>query len=81
MYVLVCTCRLKFANWSLQNLSLKCFFSFFVIFFFIDRSEASGHHMAKLSLICNDSLTENETFLEYINTTNVPIDSYVSMIH
>ena len=37
--------------------------------------------MAKISLICNDSLPENETFFEYINTKNIPTDTYVSVIH
>ena len=50
----------------------------FVCFFVCCRS--SEHHSAKISLVCNDTLAENETSFKYINTTNVPTNTYVSKI-
>jgi len=37
---------------------------------------SSEHHSAKISLVCNDTLAENETSFKYINTTNVPTNTY-----
>lgn len=39
------------------------------------RDERSGHR-AVISLICNYSLPQNETFFEYVNTSNIPVDTY-----
>ncbi|XP_022808962.1 uncharacterized protein LOC111345940 isoform X2 [Stylophora pistillata] len=40
------------------------------------KDEKSGHG-AVISLICNNSLPQNETFFEYIGTSYVPVDTYV----
>ena len=42
------------------------------------RNGISGHG-AKISLICNETMTENEAIFEFINVTNIPTDTYVSM--
>ena len=42
------------------------------------RNSISGHG-AKISLICNETMTENEAIFEFINVTNIPKDTYVSM--
>ena len=44
------------------------------------RNDTDQGHGMKISLICNDAITENETIFEYINTTNNPTDTYVSML-
>ena len=74
---------LMFDNWirAAKFVFEMHFLFLFIMCFSIGRSEASEHHMAKISLICNDSLAKNETFFEYINTTNMPTDTYVSVIH
>ncbi|XP_073230323.1 uncharacterized protein [Porites lutea] len=40
------------------------------------RSRAAEHHSAVISLVCNETLPENETVFEYINTVNIPTDTY-----
>lgn len=40
------------------------------------RNDTDQGHGMKISLICNDAITENETIFEYINTTNNPTDTY-----
>ncbi|KAM7440627.1 hypothetical protein ABFA07_010158 [Porites harrisoni] len=40
------------------------------------RSRAAEHHSAVISLVCNETLPENETVFEYINTVNIPTDIY-----
>lgn len=42
------------------------------------RNSISGHG-AKISLICNETMAENEAIFEFINVTNIPTDTYVSM--
>ena len=44
------------------------------------RSAASAHHSAIISLVCNDTLGENEALFDYIGTQNMPTDTYVSII-
>ena len=44
------------------------------------RSGAREHHSAIISLVCNDTLAENESFFEYVGTQNMPTDTYVSII-
>lgn len=39
------------------------------------RNSTSGHG-AKISLICNETIAENETIFEFINVINVPTDTY-----
>lgn len=39
------------------------------------RNSISGHG-AKISLICNETMTENEAIFEFINVTNIPKDTY-----
>jgi len=39
-------------------------------------SSAAEHHSAKISLVCNDTLAENETSFKYINTANAPTNTY-----
>ncbi|XP_074628576.1 uncharacterized protein LOC141886335, partial [Acropora palmata] len=39
------------------------------------RNSISGHG-AKISLICNETMTENEAIFEFINVTNIPTDTY-----
>ena len=38
-----------------------------------------SRHGAKISLICNETMAENEAIFEFINVTNIPTDTYVSM--
>ncbi|XP_015757126.1 PREDICTED: uncharacterized protein LOC107336572 [Acropora digitifera] len=39
------------------------------------RNSISGHG-AKISLICNETMAENEAIFEFINVTNTPTDTY-----
>ncbi|XP_074629228.1 uncharacterized protein LOC141886845 isoform X2 [Acropora palmata] len=39
------------------------------------RNSISGHG-AKISLICNETMAENEAIFEFINVTNMPTDTY-----
>ena len=39
---------------------------------------SKSKHRAVISLICNQSLPQNEAVFEYVGTINVQVDTYVS---
>ncbi|CAH3150067.1 unnamed protein product [Porites lobata] len=40
------------------------------------RSGEKEHHSAIISLVCNDTLPESKSYFRYINTSNMPTDTY-----
>ncbi|KAJ7390573.1 hypothetical protein OS493_023961 [Desmophyllum pertusum] len=40
------------------------------------KSAKTAHHSAVISLVCNDSLLQNETIFKYVGTQNIPTDTY-----